>query len=108
MNLAEAEEIYEAIQETQFTSLADALVTAGVRYARIRTDYKLATVEKRGEMEDTRTRSHTAFIDCCNILSRNMAKAGENNAWRNKLGDDRKLLGDFACHLHCLLGIAAR
>jgi len=37
-----------------------------------------------------------------------MGKAGEDNSWRMKLGDDRKDLGDFACYLHCLLGILSR
>ena len=59
-------------------------------------------------MDPERTRAHNALIDCCNILSRNMRTAGEDNSWRVALGDDRKAIGDFACLLHCLLGISAR
>lgn len=108
MEIAEAREIYEAIRRSQWTSLADDLIGAAVKYARIRTDWALSTADERREMDEARSRAHTAFIDCCNILSRSMAKSGENNSWRTALGDDRKKIGDFACQLHCHLGILAR
>lgn len=108
MEMIEVREMYREIQATRWKSLADDLVKAAVRYARIRTDWALASVDQRREMDDERSRAHTAFIDCCNILSRNMAKVGEDNSWRAKLGEDRKDIGDFACHLHCLLGLLAR
>ena len=59
-------------------------------------------------MDAARTRCHDAFIACCNILSRNMLASGEDNQWRSEIGTDRKALGDFACLLHCLLGLHAR
>lgn len=59
-------------------------------------------------MDAGRTRAHNAFIDACNILSRQMARPGEDVAWRARLRSDRKILGDFACYLHCLLGLKAR
>lgn len=65
-------------------------------------------MERRLELEDSRIRCHDAFIDSCNILSRNMEKAGENYSWREKLGNDRKVIGDFACFIHFKLGIDAR
>lgn len=108
MELAEAGEIYEAIRRSRWTSLVDDLVSAAVKYARIRTDWALSFADERREMDEARSRAHTAFIDACNILSRNMAKAGEDNSWRTALGDDRKKIGDFACLLHCHLGILAR
>jgi len=108
MELGDASEIYEAIRRSQWTSLADDLVGAAVKYARIRTDWALSSVDERRVMDEARSRAHTAFIDCCNILSRNMAKSGEDNSWRTALGDDRKKIGDFACQLHCLLGIQVR
>ncbi len=37
-----------------------------------------------------------------------MAKAGEDVAWRTVLGEDRKNIGDFACYLHCILGLRSR
>jgi hypothetical protein len=108
MNLEDAADIYRAIQATRHTPLADDLLKAAVRYARIRADWALASGDEREAMDERRTSAHNAFIDCCNILSRNMARSGEDNAWRALLGDDRKILGDFACHLHCVLGLQAR
>lgn len=108
MNYTDAADIYRAIQVTKHISLADDLLNAAVRYSRIRTDWALASDDQRREMDDMRNLAHTTFIDCCNILSRNMARSGEDNTWRARLGDDRKEIGDFACHLNCLLGIQAR
>jgi hypothetical protein len=108
MTIEQTSEIYETISSTKLDSLLSPLLEIGVRYARIRVDWLLASQENRQEMEKTRTRTHTAFIDACNILSRNMHEAGENNNWRALIGEDRKTIGDFACHLHCLLGIMAR
>jgi len=108
MNLADAKLIYQEIQATKYTSLADDLAKAAVRYAGIRADWQLAPVKQRREMDDLRSRAHNVLIDSCNILSRNMAKAGEDTAWRDKIGNDRKSIGDFACYLHCIIGIMAR
>lgn len=108
MELSDVREVYEAIGRSQWTSLVDDLVSAAVNYARMRTDWALSSVDERREMDEARSRAHSAYIDCCNILSRSMAKSGEDNSWRTALGDDRKKIGDFACQLHCLLGIQAR
>ncbi len=77
-------------------------------YARIRADWRLASREERLDMDRRRRLAHNAFIDAANILSRNMGAAEEDNSWRAELGDDRKIIGDFACYLHSFLGIEAR
>lgn len=84
------------------------LIQKAVRYARIRTDYQLTPSESTNEIGALRTNAHNAFIYSCNILSRNMANNGEDITWRKTLGDDRKVIGDFACYVHCILGIQAR
>lgn len=108
MNYDEAVTVYQDIKQTKCTSLVDDLVETAVRYARIRADYMSANIDQRAEMEDKRTRTHNALIDCCNILARNMDDAGEDVAWRQTLGADRKVIGDFACYLHCIIGISVR
>ncbi len=87
---------------------AASMLDAAVRYARMRADWELAPQSARIDMDEQRTRAHDAFIDSCNILSRAMAKVEMSTTWREQLGDDRKLLGDFACFLHCALGVRAR
>jgi hypothetical protein len=104
----EVADVYRIIRSTKYTFLSNDLVDAAVRYARIRTDWMLSSPEQRRELDDNRSRAHTAFIECCDVLSRNMAEVGEDNSWRDQIGGDRKTLGDFACHLHCLLGVMAR
>ena len=108
MTLDEASQIYSNIHSSQQKELVDELVEYAVRYAEIRVSWLLASNEARLEMDDARTRAHDAFIDACNILSRNMQSAGEDNSWRVNLGNVRKTIGDFACLLHCILGIQAR
>ncbi len=99
---------WQEMQSIAVPELSRTVANAAVRYARIRTDWRLSDPDSRLEMNASRTAAHNALIDACNILSRNMAQHGESIAWRKRLGDDRKVIGDFACHLHCLLGLEAR
>lgn len=108
MNYEIAEKILKQIETTKIEELKNDFIQRAIKYARIRADWMLTSTEERVEMEELRTRSHNAFIDSCNILSRNMANNGEDVTWRKMLGDDRTVIGDFACFLHCILGIQAR
>jgi hypothetical protein len=104
----EAVEIFSALNISRHDELKKSLIHAAVRYARIRVDWHEASPQARNDMDIARTCAHEFFIDTCNILSRGMAAAGEDIGWREKLGGDRKEIGDFACYLHCILGIEAR
>jgi hypothetical protein len=108
MDIEKFNEIVKCLISTKLTDLKTELFDYAIRYARIRTDWYLASDEKRRELGDTRTRAHDALIDSCNILSRNMAQSGEENTWRINLGTERKEIGDFACYVHYFLGINAR
>jgi len=108
MNIQAAESIFEAINTSSFTNLKNDLIDLAIDYARIRTDYYLLSQEERMEKETLRTRAHNAFIDSCNILSRNMNKIGESTEWRELLGEERKYIGDFACYIHLFLGLRVR
>lgn len=88
----------------QFNELIDVVT----RYARIRVDWARMDLEERHALDSARTAAHEVLIDACNILSRGMAKAGEDNQWRAALGTDRQIIGDVACYMHCLMGLAAR
>ena len=68
----------------------------------------MGSAEARAELETARSSAHDAFIDACNILSRNMAARGESVEWRQELGDDRKRIDDFACWLTLSLALSAR
>jgi len=103
-----ARQLLDSIQSSSQHSLRDELIKTAVRYARLRCDWYLADLQQRVQMDQDRTLAHNVFIDTCNILARNMQQAGEDIGWRRKLGTDRKLIGDFACYLHCLIGIDGR
>lgn len=101
-------EMWSQIASTQFEPLKNRLLDLAFRYSRIRADWFLMTPEARREEDERRSRAHDAFISACNALSKNQLKAGEDNTWRVKLGHDRLVIGDFACYLHCYLGIRSR
>jgi len=93
---------------TRETELHRDMLLCAVRYARLRTDWRLADPDERRTLDPTRTAAHNAFIDTVNILTRAMHKAGENTDWREEVGTDRQEIGDWACHVHAHLGIQAR
>lgn len=86
MTIDEAKLIFSGIKKSSFYALEANLVKSAIRYTRIRVDWELLLPNVRLDMDDERTRSHNTFIDSCNILSRNMAKNGEDNSWRQLLG----------------------
>ncbi len=107
MTYDEAQAAYKSIVASSLTDLRDDLLGLAVSYARIRTDWRRSDNAQRQEMDRHRSLTHNAFIDSCNILSRNQLKIGEDNSWRSELGSDRRVLGDFACLIHCFLGLEA-
>jgi hypothetical protein len=84
------------------------LLEAAIRYSRIRVDWAMLQRTERLSIETGRTAAHEVLIDSFNILSRAMLRAGESNEWRSALGTDRQVIGDVACHIHCMLGLGAR
>ena len=107
MEYSTALNIYKQISESGQKEVLNDLVLSAVEYARIRTDWYLSDKEKRIEMNDSRRAAHNVLIDNCNILSRAMAKASENISWYEMLGEERVDIGDFACYIHCIIGIKA-
>jgi len=108
MDYEKAVNIYKKIETTSLVDLKNQFTAAAIRYARIRTDWKLKTFKEREEADTARTFAHNALIDSCNILSRNMYQSNEDISWRRLLSDDRKEIGDYACYLHCIIGLQAR
>ena len=108
MNYSTAAECWRQIGESNLTELRMEFERAAISYASQRVQWQLAGAERRMESDPARTAAHNAFIDACNILSRNMLKSDEVNEWRNQLGTDRKDIGDFACYVVLFLGLDAR
>jgi hypothetical protein len=108
MDHERASAIWRPIGVSHLAELRLGLVRSAIGYSQSRVQWNLASAEQRIEMDQARTAAHNVFIDACNILSRNMAKAGESIEWRALLGDDRKEIGDFACFVVLFMGLAAR
>ena len=108
MTYTTAVDCWKQIEASKLTALRLELIRAAIHYSAQRVQWRLVSPESRLEMSPARTAAHNAFIDVCNILSRNMLKSGEYNQWRNTLGTDRKDIGDFACYIVLFLGISAR
>lgn len=108
MNEENARALHRQLSTTKHVTQKRELEIAAMTYAHLRAQWALAPSDERSEMDVARTAAHNALIDSCNILSRAMTRSGEDSSWRGSLGDDRKVIGDFACHLHCLMAISAR
>ena len=108
MDYATALQVWDEFRFTSLVELKQDLIDVAVRYARLRVDWLLAEGQKQTDIDQDRTRCHNSLIAACDILSRNMETNGEDGSWRKALGDDRRQIGDFACMLHCHLGISAR
>ncbi len=108
MTLELAKKLFYEINKTSLHSLKNDLINYAVDYSRIRVDWYLVEEVEKDGMENLRRAKHNAFIDSCNILSREMIKAGEDASWRKVLGNDRIAIGDFGCYINLILGIKAR
>jgi len=108
MNFQTAQSIFGRIEKSQLLDLKLDVYRAAQRYTSLRCEWRLATPDERLQMDAARTRAHDALIDNFNILSREQAKRGEDNAWRKILGQDRKAIGDMAAYIALFLALSAR
>ncbi len=107
MNYDETVKVFEAMKAGDEHLRLQVLRTA-IRYTNTRVEWLFMTPAERLEVDRQRTVIHNAFIDAVNILSRSMGQAVQDNQWRQLLGEDRKVIGDFACLLVAHMGILAR
>lgn len=108
----EAKEIYETIQgnldhaDADIIDLYKDMVSRAVRYAHIRAGWNALPREQKQEQDPSRTSAHDAFIMSVNIIARTQGSVGAQ--WRERLSDDRKRVGDFACYIALFEGINGR
>ena len=108
----EAFEIYTAMTENlnrndaDILDLYNRLLEKAVRYAHIRAEWNTLSREEKLERDSSRTIAHDSFISSINIIARSEGKIGLQ--WRERLTDDRKRIGDFACYLALFRAIDAR
>ena len=112
MNFKEASSIFADLESEKTPELIKyrtEMYRLAVEYAHIRAGWNFLDADEHRASSQSRTLTHNAFIDSCNILSRAIIRQGSGTSeWRRALGDDRREIGDFACYLTCLLGLRAR
>lgn len=108
MDEATARGIFAQMTASRQEELIRQALKSAVRYAHFRAEWYLMSVEERAEVDGARTLAHNSFIDALNILSRNAAASGEAIEWRRELGEDRRWIGDYGCHVACFLGLQSR
>lgn len=108
----EALAIYKTMDENldrhdaDILDLYNRLLEKAIRYAHIRAEWNTLTREEKLEKDDFRTAAHDSFIASVNIIARSEGEIGSQ--WRERLGNDRKHIGDFACYISLFLSLEAR
>ena len=82
------------------------MVKAAVRYTTIRAEWYSHPLEERAALDEDRTSAHNRFISMLNTVANMQGEYGRQ--WRDRLGNDRKELGDFACYITLFRGLEAR
>lgn len=100
--------VFRKIDNASRENLRKHFYKLAVRYANTRAEWNFMTVEEKAVEDAARSRLHNALIDSLNILTRQMEKDGEDTSWRSIMGNDRKIIGDFACYVAAWLGIRQR
>lgn len=112
LNYREAKEIYETIKKNLDRTDADIyglytdMIAYAVNYANIRASWNAQTRAKKMEQDARRSSAHDVFISSVNAVARSQGDVGAT--WRQRLSDERKRVGDFACYIALFEGIAAR
>ena len=84
------------------------ILKAAFEYTSIRCKWELMDREEKIDNDNFRTGCHNSFIISLDVLSRLAAAEDVDSSWREDLGDDRKRIGDFACYIAYINGIANR
>jgi hypothetical protein len=108
LELIEAREILEAIERSRHQALVRSFEECAVRYAERQTKWPMAEPSTRLATNGLREIDHDVFVDSCEALSREMGRSGEANDWCQRIPADRNEIRDFACLLHCILGMRAK
>ena len=115
ITIEEALEIYtemaECISKCQHEDKMDFwndCLKRAAEYSRIRNAWETMSREEKMGADQGRTLTHDGLITSINVLSRIAQGEGIDCSWREKLGEQRKRIGDFACFIAYITGISNR
>lgn len=113
LTYAEASEIYSEIvrnlddRDSDHMEFYDDFVKKCIRYAGIRAEWRLKSVQEKMDTDSNRTSAHDAVIRGLTIIGR--LQGDKAAGWVSKVGlDDRKRIGDLACYVALWSGLEAR
>lgn len=90
--------------EQLFTEMQKCAIT----YAGIRANWFHLSFSERAAADADRTRKHDLFIKAKDRLAEYMYENKMNIDWDDKLGTQRKRIGDFACYMVFLIAVSER
>lgn len=114
MDFEEMNKIYHMIidqvpqNDAKFDELFKKLTEQAVLYTAHRARWMSMNTQEHLAIDEERSRVHNLFISYKKSLAQYMYDIKLNIAWEDKLGDDRKRIGDFACFLVFIRSINAR
>lgn len=112
LTYTEALEIYNEMEkhvdrtDEDILYLYNSLIEKAIRYAHTRSEWTTLTRQEKLDKDESRSILHDSFISSVNIISRTQGESG--SAWRKRLTEDRKRIGDFACYISLFKALEAR
>ena len=110
LTFEEAIQMFHSLKESHKDGDPDELmkkmINSAVDYVSLRAKWNIFSDKEIVRMDSIRSQYHDLFILSLDKLARYMTDIGQDTAWREKLGDDRKQIGDFACYIACIQGIS--
>jgi hypothetical protein len=114
MLLSEADDIFKRLSaslqtaDKELVTLYTDMVTKAVDYAGVRSEWLLLSPEEKKYNKEQRELLHDTFIVTLNTLEEAMITRKISTVWRDRLGSDRKRIGDFACYIALFYGLNSR
>ncbi len=105
------DELVESFEKCQLEDKMDFwndFLKQAAEYAYVRNMWEHMDREEKIATDQSRTLKHDGFITSVNVLARIALKEGFDNSWRERLGEERKRIGDFACFVAYITGISNR
>ncbi len=105
--------IFKILMQIDDEALKTNFIEKAVDYARIRTDWYFMDIDSKRDKDNGRTKKHNALIESIKSIYNYMKSNDMNVNWYEELPDyrspsGRKEWGDFACYIHCYIGILQR
>ena len=98
----------EYSQDETYMHMLNAFVESCIRYASYRISWNLYSYAQKTEIDPERTRHHNQVIADAKSLYNYMENTGMNSFWFDRISENRKTIGDFACYVAYVQGVNAR